>query len=120
MGKTPEGTSILRRQGGLDLASNLKAKLRARSPYERKNLGSSVTSRAKIGTESRILGSYLKLQKPKFGVLATNIFGGKNWGSDTSLTGKFWGQAPLRPPNMEAPSPGLKPFIAKHQQIKDS
>ena len=50
-----------------------------------------------------ILGAFgvtFEIQRAKFGVFGTYIFGGKIWGSDTKFRGKFWGQA-LRPPYME-------------------
>ena len=52
-----------------------------------------------------ILGTFgvtFEIQRAKFGVFVTYIFGGKIWGSDTKFRGKFWGQA-LRPPFMEVP-----------------
>ena len=43
-----------------------------------------------------------EIQRAKFGVFVTYIFGGKIWGSNKNFRGKFWGQAP-RPPGMEVP-----------------
>ena len=81
----------------------------AELPNKRKNLGSSVTTRRKIWERITILGAFgviSEIQKAKFGVFVTYIFGGKIWGSDTNFRGKFWGQAPPRPPYMEVPSLG--------------
>ena len=35
-----------------------------------------------------------EIQRAKFGVFVTYIFGGKIWGSNKNFRGKFWGQAP--------------------------
>ena len=43
-----------------------------------------------------------EIQRAKFGVFVTYIFGGKIWGSNKNFRGKFWGQDP-RPPSMEVP-----------------
>ena len=91
-------------EGGLGLASSWEAEFGARSPNKRKNLGSSGTTRGKIGTESREytalncefteiyqanFGVISEIQRVKFGILVTYIFGGKIWGSDTNFREEF-------------------------------
>ena len=48
-----------------------------------------------------------EIQRAKFGVFVTYIFGGKIWGTNTNFRGRFWGQAPPQPPKMEVPPWGL-------------
>ena len=90
--------------GGLDLASSLEAKFGAR------NLGTSVTTRCKNWERITILGAFgviSEIQRAKFGVSVTYIFGGRIWGSDMNFRGKIWGQAPPRPPYMEVTPLGM-------------
>ena len=111
-----EGTSISgsRRGGeGLDLASSLEAKFGARCSQvhqiRRKIWGVLLLQDAKIGKESQFwgqLGVISEIQRAKFGVSVTYIFGRKIWGSDMNFRGKIWGQAP-RPPCMEVLPLGL-------------
>ena len=71
-------------------------------------MASSATTRRKSWERITILGAFgviSEIQRAKFGVFVTYIFGGKIWGYDTNLRGKFWGEA-LRPPNMEVPPSG--------------
>ena len=61
-------------------------------------MGSFVTTRRKNWERITTLGAFgviSEIQRAKFGVFVTYIFGGK-----------IWGQAP-RPPNMEVPPLGL-------------
>ena len=69
-------------------------------------MGSSVTTRRKSWEKSPNFGVISEIQRAKFGVFVTCIFGGKIWGSNKNFRGKFWGQA-RRPPNMEVP-PGFQ------------
>ena len=65
-------------------------------------MGSSVTTRRKKLGKGPNFGVISEIQRAKFGVFVTYIFGGKIWGSNKNFRGKFWGQA-LRPPDMEVP-----------------
>ena len=67
-------------------------KVRPSSPNKRKNLGSSVTTRRK--SWEKVPGVISEIQRAKFGVFITYIFGGKIRGSNKNLRGKSWGQAP--------------------------
>ena len=53
----------------------------------------------KLGKSSNF-GVVSEIQRAKFGVFITYIFGSKIWSSNKNFRGKFWGQAP-RPPIME-------------------
>ena len=102
--------------GGREFGPDIKfrgkiwGKIQPSSPNIRKNVGSSVTTRRKSWERIAILeifGVISEVQRAKFEVFVTYIFGGKIWGSDTNSRGKFWGQgSPPRPPNMEVP-PGF-------------
>ena len=98
------------RGGGLGphvkFGGKIWGKVRPSSPNKRKNLGSSVTTRCKSWEKSPNFGVISEIQRAKFGVFVTCIFGGKIWGSNKNFRGKFWGQA-RRPPNMEVP-PGFQ------------
>ena len=74
-------------------------KVRPSSPNKGKNFCHHKTQ--KLG-KSPNFGVISEIQRVKFGVFATYIFGGKIWGSNKNFRGKFWGQAP-RPPNLEVP-----------------
>ena len=55
-------------------------------------MGSSVTTRRKNWERITILGTFgviSEIQRPKFGVSVTYIFGGKIWGSDMTFRGKI-------------------------------
>ena len=101
----------IRRSGGLDLTSSLEAKFGVRSGQVHQIRGKTwevlLPQDAKFGEKIPILWSYLKIQRAKFGVFVTYIFGGKIWGSNKNFRGKFLGQAP-RSPNMKVPPPPLK------------
>ena len=88
----------------MDLTSSLEAKF---EPNKSKKFGKSVITRRKSWERITILGAFgviSGIQRAKFGVFVTYIFGGKIWGSDTNFRGKFWGEAPSpRPPDMEVP-----------------
>ena len=92
--------------GGGGLGPHIKfggkiwGKVRSSSPNKRKNFGRSVTTRRKSWEESPNFGAISEIQRAKFGVFVTYIFGGKIWGSNKNFRGKFWGQPP-RPPDME-------------------
>ena len=66
-------------------------------------MGSSVTTRRKSWEKVPIFGVISEIQRAKFEVFVTYIFGGKIWGPNKNFRGKFGVQAPLRPPNMEVP-----------------
>ena len=83
---------------GIEFSSKIWGKVQSSSPNKRKNLGSSVTIRRKNWERITILGAFgviSGIQRAKFGVSVTYIFGGKIWGSDMNFRGKIWGQAPL-------------------------
>ena len=99
----------IRRSGGLgpgiEFRGKIWGKVQSSSPNKRKDLGSSVTTRSKNWERITILGAFgviPEIQRAKFGVSVTYIFGGKILGSDINFRGKVWGQAP-RPPYMEVP-----------------
>ena len=100
----------MRRSGGglgpdIKFRGKIWGMVQPSSPNKRKNLGSSVTTRRKSWERITILGVFgvrSEIQRAKFGVFVTYIFGGKIWVPDTNFRGKFWGQAP-RPPKMEVP-----------------
>ena len=65
-------------------------KVQSSSPNKRKNLGSSVTTRRKNWERIAILGTFgviSEIQRAKFEVSVTYIFGGKIWGSDMNFRG---------------------------------
>ena len=98
----------IRRSGSLDVTSKFLGKIGARFGQVHKIKGKiwEVLSPqdAKVGKKSQF-GVISEIQRAKFGVFVTYIFGGKIWGSNKNFRGKIWGQAP-RPPNLEVP-PGL-------------
>ena len=72
-------------------------------------MGSSVNTTRKKWEGITILGAFgiiSEIQKAKFGVSVTYIFGAKIWGSNMNFRGNIWGQAPPQPPNMEVPPLG--------------
>ena len=90
---------------GIEFRGKIWGKVQSSSPNKRKNLGSSVATTRKSWERITILGAFgviSEIQRAKFGVSVTYIFGGKIWVSDMNFRGKIWGQAP-RPPNMEVP-----------------
>ena len=96
----PRGYFHIRRSGGLgpgiEFRGKIGGKVQSSSPNKRKNLGSSVTTRRKNWERITILGTFgviSEIQRAKFGVSVTYIFGGKIWGSDMNFRGKIWGQA---------------------------
>ena len=109
-GKTQGGTSISEDRGGggggglgpgIEFRGKIWGKVQSRSPNMKKNLGSCVTTRRKNWERITILGAFAvisEIQRAKFGVSVTYIFGGKIWGSDMNFRGKIWGQAP--PPHL--------------------
>ena len=93
---------------GIEFRGKIWGKVQSSSPNNRKNLGSSVTTRRKNWERITILGAFRvisEIQRAKFGVSVTYIFGGKILGSDMNFRGKIWGQAP-QPPYMEVPPLG--------------
>ena len=84
---------------GIEFRGRIWSKVQSGSPNNRKNLGSSVTTRCKNWERITILGAFgviSEIQRANFGVSVTYIFGGK-----------IWGQAPpTRPPYMEVPPLG--------------
>ena len=111
----PGGFFHIRRSGGgglgpgIEFRGKIWGKVQSSSPNKRKNLWSSVTTRRKNWERITILGAFgviSEIQRAKFGVTVTYIFGGKIWGSDMNFRGKTWGQDP-RPPYMEVPPLGL-------------
>ena len=100
--------------GGLDLTSSLEAKFGAKvsQMYQIKGKTWEVLSPqdAKVG-KNPCFGVISEIQTAKFGVLVTNMFGGKIWGSNKNLGSKFWGQVP-QPPDMKV-HPGFNlPVVA--------
>ena len=82
---------------GIEFRGKVWGKVQSSSPNKRKNLGSSVTTRYKNWERITILGAFgviSEIQRAKFGVSVTYIFGRKIWGSDMNFRGKIWGQAP--------------------------
>ena len=90
---------------GIEFRGKIWGKVQSSSPNKRKILGSSVTTRRKNWERITIFGAFgviSEIQRAKFGLSVTYIFGGKIWGSDMNFRGKIWGQAPPpRPPYME-------------------
>ena len=67
---------------GIDVRGKIWGKVQPSSPNKRKNLGSSVTTRRKNWERITILeafGVISEIQRAKFGVFVTYIFGGKIW-----------------------------------------
>ena len=95
----------------LDLTSSLEAKFRARSGQVHQIRGKTwevlSPQDAKVG-KSPNFGVISEIQRAKFGVFVTNIFGGKICGSNKNFRGKFWGQVPLL---IWKYPPGLRLFI---------
>ena len=90
-------------RGGLDLTSSLEAKFGARSSQFhqiREKIWEVLSPQDAKFEKSPSFGVISEIQRAKFGVFVTYIFGGKIWGSNKNFRGKFWGQAP-RPPDME-------------------
>ena len=111
------GTSISGGPGGLgpgiEFRGKIWGKVQSNSPNKRKNLGSSVTTRCKNWERITILGAFgviSEIQRAKFGVSVTYIFGGKVWGSDMNFRGKIWGQASLTSLYGSTPSGGYPEF----------
>ena len=100
------GTSMSGGRGGglgpgIEFRGKIWGKVQSSSPNKRKNLGTSVTTRCKNWERITILGAFgviSEIQRAKFGVSVTYIFGGRIWGSDMNFRGKIWGQAP--PPDL--------------------
>ena len=90
----------IRRSGGggvgphIKFGGNIWDKVRPSSPNERKNLGSSVPTRQKSWEKVSVLGVISEIQRAKFGVFVTYIFGGKIWGSNKNFRGRCLSQAP--------------------------
>ena len=116
MGKTPGRVLPYQEVGGglgpgIEFRGKIWGKVQSSSPNKRKNLGSSVTTRRKNWERITILGAFgviSEIQRAKFGVSVTYIFGSKIWGSDMNFRGKIWGQAPPQPSYMEVPPLGVK------------
>ena len=91
----------------MDLTSSSEAKFGARSGqvYQIREKAWEILSPqdAKVGKRPKF-GVISEIQRVKFGVFVTYIFGGKIWGSNKNVRGKFWSQVP-RSPNMEVPPP---------------
>ena len=120
----PGGYFHIRRSGGgggrlgpgIEFRGKIWDKVQSCSPNNRKNLGSSFTTRRKNGVRITILGVFgviSEIQRAKFGVSVSYIFGGKIWGSHMNFRGKIWGQAP-RPPYMEVPPLGERITAKDH------
>ena len=68
---------------GIEFRGKIWGKVQSSSPNKRKNLWSSVTTRRKNWEKITILGTFgviSEIQRAKFGVSVTYIFGGKNLG----------------------------------------
>ena len=102
----PGGTSISGGGGGLGphikFGGKIWSKVQPSSPNKRKNLGSSVTTRRKSWEKIPILGVISEIQRAKFAVFVTYIFGDKLW-DPTRISEANYGAKPPRPPNMEVP-----------------
>ena len=61
-----------------------------------------------------------EIQRAKFGVFVTFIFGGKIWGSNKNFRGKFWGQAPPTSKYGNTPLDPIKPCktLALYSQMQ--
>ena len=82
---------------GIEFRGKIWGNVQSSSPNKRKNLGSSVTTTPKNWEKITIweaFGVIFEIQRAKFGVSVTYIFGGKIWGSNMNFRGKLWGQAP--------------------------
>ena len=94
----PRGVLPNKEVGGLGplikFGGKIWGKVRPSSPNNRKNLGSSVTTRRKRLGKSHNFGVISEIQRAKFGVFVIYIFRGKIWGSNKNFRGKIWGQAP--------------------------
>ena len=92
---------------GLDRTSSLEAKFGVRPGQVHQIRGKIwevlLPQDAKV-EENPNFGVISEIQRAKFGVFVTYIFGGKIWGSKKNFRGKFWGQAP-RSPDMKVPPP---------------
>ena len=93
-----EGTSISGDWGGgLDITSSLGAKFGARSSEIHQIGGKTwevVTIRHKRWGKNPNFAVISEIQRAKFGVFVTYIFGGKILGCNKNFRGKFWGQDP--------------------------
>ena len=104
------------RSGCLDLKSSLKAKFGARSSEVHQIRGKTwevllpQLRTQKLGKNTN-LGVISRIQRTKFEVIVTYIFGGKIWAPIQILEANFGAKVP-RPPNMEVP-PGLKSSLPK-------
>ena len=94
----PGGVLLHEEVGGLGphikFGGKIWGKAQPNSPNKRKSLGSSVTTRRKSWEKNPNFGVMFEIQRTKFGVFVTYIFGGKIWGSNKNFRGKIWGQAP--------------------------
>ena len=68
-------------------------KVQPSSPDKKKNLGISVTTRRESWGKNPNFGVISEIQRAKFGVFVTYIFGGKIWGFNKNFGGKFLGKA---------------------------
>ena len=83
--------------GGLDLTSRLEAKFGARSGQVhqiRGKLGKFCYHKTQKFGKNPSFEVVSEIQRAKFGVFVTYIFGGRIWGSNKNFRGKFWDQAP--------------------------
>ena len=82
--------------GGMDLTSSLEAKVggnvQPSSPVRRKTWEVLLLQDAKVEKKFQI-GVTSEIQRAKFGVVVTYIFGVKIWGSNKNFRNKFWAQA---------------------------
>ena len=85
---------------GIEFRCKIWGKVPSSSPNKRKNLGFSVTTRRQNWEGITILGAFAvisEIQRAKFGVSVTCMFGGKIWGSDMNFIGKNLGPSPPPP-----------------------
>ena len=83
------GTSRLGSWGAwthIKFGGKIWGKVRPSSPNKRKNKTQKLRKNPNFGVKSEI-------QRAKFGVFVTYIFGGEIWGSSKNFRGKFLGQA---------------------------
>ena len=95
----PGDTSVLGRGGGLEISSSLEAKFGARSRSSqvhqiRGKLGKFCYHKMqKLGKDPNF-GVISEIQRAKFRVFVTYMFGGKIWGSSKNFRGRFGAKPP--------------------------
>ena len=119
------GTSILGGRGEglgphIKFGGKIWGKVRPSSPNKKKKLGKFCHHKTQNLGKNPNFGVISEIQRAKFGVFVTYIFGGKILGSNKNFRGKFWGQAPPRSLNMKVPPLGLAPNLLAKNIIRIS